>query len=75
MKIPEHWTFKSEGVAENFDEHVRESLPWYDLATKTLAHVVRHYITEGGIVYDIGCSTGNVGDAIKETIDMDKRSK
>jgi len=72
MKIPEHWTFKSEGVAENFDEHVRESLPWYDLATKTLAHVVRHYITEGGIVYDIGCSTGNVGNAIKETIDERK---
>jgi tRNA (cmo5U34)-methyltransferase len=72
MKIPKSWTFKNEGVAENFDEHVRESLPWYDLATKTLAHVVRHYVTEGGIVYDIGCSTGNVGNALKETIEERK---
>ncbi|WP_321900045.1 hypothetical protein, partial [Paraburkholderia heleia] len=43
--------------------HVHEQLPWYDLATETVVHFARHYIPNGGRVYDIGCATGNVGRA------------
>jgi tRNA (cmo5U34)-methyltransferase len=74
MKIPEQWTFKSEEVAKGFDNHVREQLPWYDMATRIIAHVARHYIPEGGTVYDIGASTGNVGNAIRETLESRKAS-
>ena len=74
MKIPEQWTFKSEEVAKGFDDHVREQLPWYDMATRIIAHVARHYIPEGGLVYDIGASTGNVGNAIRETLKSRKAS-
>jgi len=52
-----------------FDDHVREQLPWYDMATQIISHVARHYIPERGIVYDIGASTGNVGNAIKDTLE------
>lgn len=69
MKIPKQWTFKTEEVAKGFDDHVREQLPWYDLATGIVAHAAKHYIPEGGLVYDIGASTGNIGNAIKETIE------
>jgi tRNA (cmo5U34)-methyltransferase len=69
MKIPEQWTFKCEEVAKGFDDHVREQLPWYDMATRIIAHVARHYIPEGGMVYDIGASTGNVGNAIRDTLE------
>jgi tRNA (cmo5U34)-methyltransferase len=68
MQIPKDWTFKSKDVANGFDAHVREQLPWYDLATFATAHVARHYIPRGGLVYDIGSSTGNIGRALAPTL-------
>lgn len=63
------WTFKSQKIAEGFDAHVREQLPWYDLATGAVAHIARHYIPHGGLVYDLGASTGNMGAAIASTLE------
>lgn len=68
MEIPTDWTFRNSGVAAAFDEHVREQLPWYDLATGMVAHVARHYIGENGLVYDLGASTGNIGRALADTL-------
>lgn len=62
------WTFQSNDVAESFDAHVREQLPWYEMATASVAHIARHYIPQGGIVYDIGASTGNIGRALEDTL-------
>lgn len=64
MKIPSLWTFDDPAVADGFDDHVREQLPWYDLVTDGLTQIGRHYIGNGGRVYDIGASTGNVGRAL-----------
>ena len=64
MEIPSNWTFETPGVAASFDRHVREQLPWYDLATNAVTHIARHYIPEGGLVYDLGAATGNIGRAI-----------
>jgi len=61
MQIPQNWTFKSDHIANNFDQHVREQLPWYDLATFATAQMARHFVPQGGKVYDIGCATGNMG--------------
>lgn len=69
MEIPRDWTFKTADVASGFDRHVREQLPWYDLTTGVVAHFARHYIPEGGLVYDIGASTGNIGNAIRDTLE------
>tara|TARA_R110000803_G_scaffold79541_4_gene145181 strand:- start:2279 stop:2950 length:672 start_codon:yes stop_codon:yes gene_type:complete len=66
--IPEDWTFKSREVAERFDEHVREQLPWYDHVTEIAALVGRHYIHDNSVVYDIGASTGNISRALESTI-------
>ncbi|WP_267079411.1 hypothetical protein [Limnobaculum xujianqingii] len=41
MKIPNIWTFKSTEIAERFDNHVREQLPWYQMATEMTAHLIR----------------------------------
>lgn len=68
MKIPTEWTFKNSDVAEGFDNHVREQLPWYDLVTDGLRQLARHYIPQNGLVYDIGASTGNIGKALEETL-------
>ena len=67
--IPDRWTFEDQKVAAIFDHHVREQLPWYDLATKAVAQIARHYIGAGGLVYDIGASTGNIGNALRPTLE------
>jgi tRNA (cmo5U34)-methyltransferase len=68
MKIPTDWTFRNTEVAKAFDRHVREQLPWYEMATGAVSHLARHFIPEGGMVYDIGASTGNVGRALAPTL-------
>jgi tRNA (cmo5U34)-methyltransferase len=72
MKIPKEWTFKSSNVAKGFDAHVREQLPWYDLCTHAVVHLARHFIPKGGMCYDIGASTGNIGLAINALLDQRK---
>lgn len=64
MDIPRDWTFETNYCAGEFDRHVREQLPWYDLATDAVTHIARHYIPMDGRVYDIGSATGNIGRAI-----------
>lgn len=68
LEIPKDWTFKDKNVSDNFESHVRESLPWYDMVTGFVAHFARHYIPHQGLVYDIGASTGNIGRAIYDTL-------
>jgi tRNA (cmo5U34)-methyltransferase len=69
FEVPDSWTFETASVADQFDRHVREQLPWYDLITAGVAHVARHYIPQDGHVYDIGASTGNIGRALASTLD------
>lgn len=64
MNIPKNWTFDTQDVANEFDQHVREQLPWYDLVTDGIVQIGRHFIPEGGLAYDIGASRGNVADAL-----------
>jgi tRNA (cmo5U34)-methyltransferase len=33
--------------------------------TRCVQQIARHYISEGGLVYDVGASTGNIGRAIE----------
>lgn len=68
FEIPSNWTFERADIARGFDRHVREQLPFYDLATNAIAHISRHYIPQRGLVYDIGASTGNVGNALSATL-------
>lgn len=69
MKIPRDWTFQSDEVADGFDRHVREQLPWYEIASAAVAHIARSYIPPtGGAVYDLGAATGNIGRLLAPTI-------
>lgn len=69
MNIPRNWTFESEGIAAGFDRHVRDQLPFYAAVSGAVAHVARHYVAQGGLVYDLGASTGNVGRALAAVLD------
>lgn len=68
MEIPKAWTFEDDAVAAAFEEHVREQLPFYDMMTRAVVHVVAHYLPRGGKMLDVGASTGNVGRACAELI-------
>ena len=61
------WSF--EGFASEFDSHVREQLPWYELVTESVAYIARNYLPQYGIIYDIGCSTGNMSKALFPLVD------
>jgi tRNA (cmo5U34)-methyltransferase len=61
------WTFKD--FADDFDSHVREQLPWYELVTESVAYLARNYLPKCGAVYDIGCSTGNMTKALLPLLD------
>jgi tRNA (cmo5U34)-methyltransferase len=58
------WTFETKEIAETFDSHVREQLPWYDMVTEAVSYITRNYLPERGVVVDIGASTGNMIDKI-----------
>jgi tRNA (cmo5U34)-methyltransferase len=62
------WTFNRPDIADVFDKHVREQLPWYEIVTRAITQIARHYISQNGLVYDIGASTGNIGRAIHDLI-------
>lgn len=74
MKSPTfgNWTFKSATVGKEFDAHVREQLPWYELVTSAVSHIATHYIPERATVYDLGCSTGNVARSLHDVIEARK---
>jgi tRNA (cmo5U34)-methyltransferase len=70
MEIPKlgQWSFESKNIAKSFDAHVREQLPFYDIVTNAVVHIVRHYLPKNGVIYDIGASTGNIGVKLKDDI-------
>lgn len=68
MNGTKDWTFKDADLAQNFDNHVREQLPWYDMATKAVAFLCRNYVPKNGTIYDIGASTGNISKSITSLI-------
>jgi tRNA (cmo5U34)-methyltransferase len=58
------WTFDTPEIASTFDSHVREQLPWYDMATDAVVYIARNYLPQFGTMVDIGSSTGNMVDKL-----------
>lgn len=59
------WTFDN----LDFDKHVREQLPWYELVTEAVAFMAKQYLpTKDGVLYDIGASTGNITHSMRKTL-------
>ena len=68
MQIPENWNFKNKSVADNFDNHVAEQLPWYHMAQNMAAHLLRSYLGNKSVLLDVGCSTGGITKSLKKTL-------
>jgi tRNA (cmo5U34)-methyltransferase len=50
------WSF--EGVSSAFDDHVRRSVPLYDLGQELTCRLSDYFVGPGAVVYDVGTSTG-----------------
>lgn len=57
--LQSNWTFNDSAVAENFNQHVHRSVPYY-LETQQLAvELSDWFVQSGGKIYDLGCATGS----------------
>jgi tRNA (cmo5U34)-methyltransferase len=45
-------------VSENFDEHVRKSVPLYDDIQRMVVEISEWFIRDNSVIYDLGSSTG-----------------
>ena len=54
-----NWTF-SANVVKVFDEHVRNSVPLYDLFQKEIASMSVYFSQHNSKIIDIGTSTGSL---------------
>lgn len=52
--------FTNKSVVENFDNHVKQSVPCYDLFQSYISKLSRYFMCYGNVVVDIGCSTGTL---------------
>ena len=53
------WSFAEETVL-HFDEHIEHSIPNYKDAHKIVTAMSDHFVSNGSIIYDVGCSTGTL---------------
>ena len=58
IEYAESWSFKSKNVAENFDQHVTQSVPLYNEIQRMVTEMSTYFIRDGDVVLDIGASTG-----------------
>lgn len=68
VEIPQTWSFKDKSVANNFNSHVREQLPWYDHASRLVAFYAQSYLMDNDKVYDLGCATGHLAEMLFDHI-------
>lgn len=53
------WSFGN-GVAQHFDEHVRQSIPLYDEGHNLVCHLSDFFIHDSALCYELGSATGNL---------------
>ncbi|MBU1076362.1 MAG: methyltransferase domain-containing protein [Spirochaetes bacterium] len=56
------WNFST--AVKNFDEHVKKSIPLYDLWQDYIAQLASFFLHENSTVYEIGCSTGVLSEKV-----------
>jgi tRNA (cmo5U34)-methyltransferase len=55
--LAEDFTFNAR-VSEVFDDMVRRSVPFYDLAQNLMVEIALRRVDAGATIYDLGCATG-----------------
>lgn len=61
MSSTEAFSFKN---IKNFDDHIAQSIPNYDLLVESILSVAPYFLTPDAGIIDLGCSTGKLIEAI-----------
>lgn len=68
MKYEDYgWSFDEEEVVNEFDTHVRQSVPLYNTFHEMVKNISRYAIQSDSKVVDVGCSTGHLLKDLQET--------
>lgn len=59
IHISNSWSF-NKNVSDNFDLHVKQSIPFYYEIINAIAGLSEFFMKENSVIYDLGCSTGNI---------------
>jgi len=70
--IEKQFEFDAE-IAAVFDDMLQRSVPFYTEAMKLTQRFAKNYLTQGGLLYDLGCSTATTLLNIERTLDVDAR--
>ena len=55
-------------VVQVFDDMVRRSIPFYDEIISRQVQLIERYYRPGSLIYDLGCSNGNLGVALCQSM-------
>ena len=64
--------FKNSEVAKNFTAHIKEQLPWVDLARRYCRFLVQSVAPKNALIYDIGSANGENYRAFEDIIKQRK---
>jgi len=53
------WTFDGD-VADSFVDHIRQSIPWYEVGHDLACKVSEYFVHDDSVCYEIGTSTGEL---------------
>ena len=53
------WSFGG-STSEHFEEHVRRSVPLYDVGHQLVAAISDFFLANDSVCYDLGCGTGEL---------------
>lgn len=54
-----NWKF-DKNVVEHFDTHINKSVPFYKISHDLTLKLTDYFLKDKSLVYDLGCSTGNL---------------
>ncbi len=57
------WRFKGEVVSQ-FDDHILRSVPLYKSGHELISQLSDYFVSDDGVFYDLGCSTGSISRAL-----------
>lgn len=62
---PKQWQFSGE-TWRHFEQHVRRSIPFYEPLHQLIAALVADHVQAEGLVYELGCATGELAQRLSE---------
>ena len=63
--LKSNWQF-NKSVTDSFDDHVRKSVPFYDVSHSIIEGLSDFFLKDNSVCYDLGCSTGTLLSKLKK---------